>query len=370
MAPRHLLHASIRILLTAILVASAGVASAQTTPKPVWQPPEPSAKERDWIRLTSGEWLMGDLKGLQDKDLDFDSEELDDLDLDWDDVAELRSARILTYRFEDLGTFTGTATMREGVVAIKVGNQVQEFPRDKLLMILEGGQKEWDFWSAKASFGLVARSGNTDQADVNTLINIRRQSPKLRLNLNYTGNFGEVSGTENINNHNLMLTFDALITAGFFVPPAAFNFFADRFQTIESRYTLMAGVGYSFFRGGKLDWSVGLGGGYLVTNYVSVQPGEDIQEKSGAVIPNTDLEWDITPDIEFTFNYNSQIGISSASNTFHHAFGMISVDVWGDLLDLDWSVTWDHVSDPREDAGGNVPKKNDYRTSIGIGVDI
>ena len=46
------------------------------------------------------------------------------------------------------------------------------------------------------------------------------------------------------------------------------------------------------------------------------------------------------------------------------------MDILGDIFDLDWSVTWDHVSNPKEDADGNVPKKNDYRTSIGIGVDI
>jgi hypothetical protein len=64
------------------------------------------------------------------------------------------------------------------------------------------------------------------------------------------------------------------------------------------------------------------------------------------------------------------ISISSTSSTFHHASGIISVDVWRDLLDLDWSITWDHVSDPKEDADGNIPKKNDYRTSIGLGFSI
>ena len=211
------------ILRVLMVIALLGMGVITPARSQTWQPLEPSAEELDWIKLTSGEWLKGEIRSLRDDEFEFDSDELDLLKLDWADVAEFRSPRLLTYRFEGLGTFTGTATMRDGVVSIRSGDEVREFPRASLLLVLEGGQREWDYWSAKATFGLVARSGNTDQTDATSTVRVSRQTPRTRLQLNYNGNIGEVGGTQNINNHNLMATIDMLLTAGFFVTPAATN---------------------------------------------------------------------------------------------------------------------------------------------------
>jgi hypothetical protein len=336
----------------------------------IWQPPEPSSTERDWIKLTSGEWLNGELVSLYDKNLQFDSEDLDMLSLDWDDVAEVRSARILTYRFEDLGTCTGTGTMRDDKVIIQVGDELREFPRKQLILILEGHPREINFWSAKMSAGLVARSGNTDQADLNAFLQIRRDALKTRLNLKYTGNIGTVQGEQNIDNHDASATFDALIAAGFYVTPASWNYFKDRFQNIDYRLTVAAGVGYSIFRGGDVEWSIGAGGGYVKTSFVSVQEGAARTEDGGSFIPLTDFEIDITDDIELAFDYNAKIGVPDPKESFHHASLRFEVGVLGDVLDFDLGVTWDRVEHPRADADGNVPKRDDLRTSFGIGVEF
>ena len=113
---RVVLTGMVVLIVGALLIPSITLAPAFAQ---AWQPTEPTPGERDWIKMTSGEWLWGDIKGLRDDDFEFDSEELDLLKLDFDDVAEVRSARILTYRFESGGVFTGTATIRDGVVKIQ-----------------------------------------------------------------------------------------------------------------------------------------------------------------------------------------------------------------------------------------------------------
>ena len=57
-----------------------------------WEPPPPPPDEFDWVQLTSGEWLKGEIVDLYRKELAFDSDELDLQVLDWEDVKELRSA--------------------------------------------------------------------------------------------------------------------------------------------------------------------------------------------------------------------------------------------------------------------------------------
>ena len=50
--------------------------------------------------MTSGEWLKGEIHELRKDTLEFESNELDELNLDWEDVAQLRSARPCTMLFE------------------------------------------------------------------------------------------------------------------------------------------------------------------------------------------------------------------------------------------------------------------------------
>ena len=84
-------------------------------------PPDPEPNGREWVRMSSGEWLMGDLKNLRDDDFVFDSEDLNELTLDWDDVVELRSPRVLTYVFEDKVILVGTGLVRGSEVLIDDG---------------------------------------------------------------------------------------------------------------------------------------------------------------------------------------------------------------------------------------------------------
>ena len=223
---------------------------------------------------------------------------------------------------------------------------------------------------AKASLGFVGRSGNTDQVDFNTSARVRRQSPRIRWDNKYTGNFGTVASEENINNHNFSSVFDVLVKAGFFVTPGMVNLFHDNFQNIDLRTTVAVGAGYDILRGGDVEWSAGLGAGYVQTQFGSVQEGEDDTEGSFSLIPSTSLNWDITGDIEFDFDYNIQLTVPETRNSFHHASGVLSIDIWGDILDLDFSLTWDRVESPRRDADGNLPVRDDFRTSVGIGIDL
>ncbi len=350
-----------------LLVLLWGVPSAAAES---WRPPEPDANAWDWIRMNSGEWLGGNLESLRDRDLEFDSDELDLLKLDWTDVAELRSPRVLTYRFEDLGTYTGTAVMRGDTVAIHTLGGIRKLPREWLILIIEGDLSERNFWSAKASLGLVTRSGNTNQSDLNSVLRVRRLTPGTRGTLDYTGNYGRVGDVETINNHNTSVGFDVLVAAGFFVNPLMANFLRDPFQNIDVKSTVAAGVGYVIVRDGDLDLSAGFSGGYQATRYMSVEAGEDSRISNGTIIAYTEMEWDITGDLEFMLDYNAQIGVPDASNAFHHARLAFSFDILGDVLDLDLAAYWDRVESPQPDADGNVSKRDDLRTTIGIGLEF
>ena len=335
-----------------------------------WHPEEPAKGEKDWVQLKSGEWIRGNIDLFRDLKMEFDSDELDDLKIDWEDIAAFRAPRNMTFVFTGRLVIFGPATMRDGVIRITTEDGIREFARRDLLSIIEGTPKEINFWSAKANIGLTARTGNTNQTDLSTRLVIKREATRSRVTLDFRGDFSEVNEEQTVNSHKGSLLFDLFISRKFYVTPFSYEYYSDKFQNIDYRSTIGAGVGYFFFRQSRIDWSVGLGGGYQVTTFVSVEEGEDTVGKTGSLIPTTKLETDITKDIELEIEYRSMIGIPDPKSSTHHASGGISIDFYKDIFELTFSVVWERVDNPKAYEDGTVPEKNDLKMVFGFGIDL
>jgi hypothetical protein len=217
--------------------------------------------------------------------------------------------------------------------------------------------------------GIIARTGNSDQTDANTFLRFRREATRSRFDIAYTGNFGSVNTETNVNNHRLDSTFNIFVSRRMFLTPIGAELFSDEFQNIDYRATAGFGFGYYLWRQSAFDFFLSLGGAYQSLQYVSVQPGQDQRVENGAVVPALVIEWDITGDIEFDIDYNAQIGVPETKNAFHYLFVLLSIEI-STYLDWDTSFQWNHNENPVADAAGIVPKRDDYRLSVGLGVDL
>ncbi len=365
-ASRHRSTTGICALLALALCALAAPLRAEET---TWLPPEPGAEEHEWIKLTSGEWLRGEIKSMRDEELEFDSEELDLVELDWEDIAEIRSPRSLQYVFEGSGAATGPATMKDGVVRVQVGAEVLEFQAIHAVSIIEGATSEWEHWSLKASVGVTTRSGNTNQQDYSASVLLRREGEWSRFDTNYQGNVGTLEDVESVNNHVLDSRLDMFITRRLFVTPASLELYTDTYQNTDLRTTVGAGLGYDIVSGKKLDWYLQFSGGYQQTKYVSVEEGEAGDDKTWVVIPNTLFEWDPTKDIETSLRYSATIGVPEVKNTTHRTVGSLELDLTG-ALELIFSVQWDHNENPKAREDSSVPERDDLQLSFGLGIDL
>jgi len=361
-----------RTLLWILLAAAgSGLPFRDARAQDAQKPPVPTDSTKFvWIRLPSGEWLAGSIESLRDETFEFDSEELDNLTFDWDDIKELRSPQVLTMRFDVLGDVTGTMHMVGDSVFVQAGQGLRVYPRSLLLSIISGTPTEWNYWSAKASLGLVTRRGNTNQNDLNAAVFLRRETPDTRLDLDYRGNFGDVSETTTINNHSINGELDWLVSSGYFVTPIWGNLLKDEFQNVELRSTIGAGVGYFLVRKKRIEWSINFGAGYQSTTYLSVEAGTDRVQQAGILVPATKLDMDITGSLDLVVDYNAQVGFGEPRNAFHHSSAYFSLDALGDILEFTLSVTWDHTTNPQAAEDGTIPKKDDVRTAFGIGIDL
>jgi putative salt-induced outer membrane protein YdiY len=336
-----------------------------TLPALSWVPPDDGF---DWIQLKSGEWLKGRFKGMQDRELDFDSEELDEQTFEWKDIRQLRTYRLVDVLFVDEARVSGRVTATPSEITI-VGATPQTFPRDQLQSLTPGGNRERDYWTGKLTFGLTLRGGNTEQTDYTATAELQRRTPATRLRLNYTGNFSSVDGTENVNNQRLASEFNYWISRRFYLVIPYGEYYKDPFQNLAHRLTGSVGVGYDLINRPKVEWNITAGPAYEYAVYESSQPGEPTELDGSALIFRSYFEWDITRKVELSLEYSGQFTSKEIGETTQHSVSTLSIDITK-RFDLDVSLTWDRINNPKTGADGIQPEQDDYRLVVALGVDF
>ena len=334
-----------------------------------WAPPAPSPEAYDWIRLGSGEWLKGEITRMRDGEMAFDSDELDELTIDWDDIDALRSPRPHTYVFEGRRIYTGTASMSEKRIVVATEEGEFEFRRQQIVAIVSGDQSELNWWSADASLGITARSGNTDSVDLTGVFDVTREAAITRFGIHYNGAISTLSGEETANNHRSNLALDIYLSRRFFVTAPSVSYYRDKFQNIDSQVTPGLGLGYDVIKLNRIEWEVGLGAAYQYTQFISVTADEDGTADDMAATFSTSLELELTKDLDWDTSYDLQLVVTDPGLTTHHVLSTFSFDVWGPL-DLDVTFVWDRLEQPTRRDDGTLPESDDFRMSIGLGIDF
>lgn len=330
----------------------------------------PAAKEFDWVQLTSGEWLKGEIKSMYNDSLEFDSDKLDLLNIDWEDVKYLKSYRPSSINIEHHEPVTGSLQISGDKVTITSGDEVQEFERSSLISLTPSGDREADLWSIKFTLGLNVKSGNTNQVDYNSKLSAKRRAAKSRFLLDYIGNISKTGNdesvlTETINNNRITSSLNIYATRYFFYQPIVAEYYRDPFQNIDQRITTGVGIGYTIFNSGGYEWNVTGGPAYISTKFISVEPGEEQKVNAAAVLFSTDFDAELTNKLDFIFKYNIQAAKKKLGGYTHHMIATFENELTGSL-DFDISMIWDRISQPTKDAQGNSPESDDYRLTFGV----
>jgi putative salt-induced outer membrane protein YdiY len=334
-----------------------------------WEPPPPPPDEFDWIQLKSGEWLKGELKVLYEKKLEFDSDELDLLEFDWEDVKQVRGARIFAVRLMGPITVRGLLQVTADKVYVTVGEERREFDRSQLVAIAPAAQKEIGYWSGKVDLGSNFTSGNTSQRQYSTIANIRRRTSKTRFVTDYLGNFTQTEGVDTVDNQRVNTYFDIFKTRKYFFRPFFGEYYKDPFKNIKNRVTLGAGMGYHIIDTSKTEWTVAGGPAYQRTRFESVEVAQTLSGSTPALVVGTVFNRDLTKKVEFDFSYNFMI-INKESGTYtHHLIATLETELT-DWLDFDISFVWDRTQNPQPESDGTVPKPDDFYLIFSLGIEF
>lgn len=358
------------VIIISMLAFGAASAPAEQLPKP-WQPTVPDGvpADFDWIRLASDEWLKGEVVSMYDGVLEFDSDELDTLTFDFEDVKEIRTAQVIQVGFEDREPAIGRLLVGQKTAAVIGESDEIGFPRSEILTLIVGMPKEVNYWSASATVGGNIRSGNTEQLDYSARLGVMRRSLKHRTDFTYLGNVTTIDDVDTSNNHRVDLGWDYFLNRRLFVNVLGAQWFSDEFQNIQSRLGLTAGLGYEIVDSSRTSWNVVVGPAWQSTEYVSVEPGEDSTVDSPAFGLGTRLDQEITGDVDYYFDYRGYVTDEESGSYNHHLDTGFDIDLIGNL-DLNVSWVWDRIEEPRPLENGSLPKQDDYRLIFGVGWDF
>lgn len=358
-------------VLFALLVLTAPLAAQETTE---WAPEEPKPDDWDWVMLVSGEWLKGEIIEMYEDSMTFDSDELDELSLDFGDITTVRSGGTMRLLLLGQKVYTGRLLI-EGENVRVFGDEGGTFKKSQIISIAAGEPKEINFWAMKVGLGLNIRTGNTEQSDFNINARFQRRTVKNRIDVDYIANYSRVTdpATDNTsdtaNNQRASAGWDKFITDRFYVSPIFGEWYRDPFQNISTRWTFGVGAGYDIIDTSKTTLTLSGGPGYQTSRFTSVDPvtGSN-SEDTPAFLLNTVFDKELTGWIDFIWKYRFQI-VNEESGTYNHHMETILETELTSLLDLDVSWVWDRIEDPRPNQDLTIPEQDDHRFIVSLAFD-
>jgi hypothetical protein len=349
-------------------VISTNTVTAQLSSNPPsWKPPGVGHDGADWIQLKSGEWLRGDLKYIQNKDVEFDSDELDLQTFDLSDVRSIYTAHRVFTRFEEGEALYGRVIISNKVVMVNAEPPVNK-PVDELMGITpSGGRTGIRNWSGNAMVGVSLQSGNTHQTTVTSSAELARRTPTTTLLLDYLGNYSQVDDVQSVNNDRFNATYDIRLTHDWFVRPVQAEAYHDPLANISYRLTGGVGGGYYIFDRTGLEWTVAAGPSYQYTRFETVEPGQARTATTPAGVLSSKFKADITDRLTFIQSWQSTFTSKESGQYTHHAVSTLEFEIKRHL-NLDVSFIWDYLQNPQQKSDGTFPQKSDTYLTVGFGV--
>jgi hypothetical protein len=358
------------VIVTNYVTDSGSFSATSSVPQSVTntfrRPPMPMQDNADWIQLKTGEWLRGKLRGYQDLKLEFDSDKMKDVTFDIKDISQIYSPRVVCL-YGDKNTVVGTIHLDGSIVTVTGDGEPIVFFRDDLQGISPGAPTERNYWTGKFNLGLNIRAGNTEEIDLTSGLSLRRRTPNTDLSLNVLANYSELSGEANVNNFRGTISHEINLTRRVVVIPFYGEYYRDPFQNIAHRGTMGVGGGYYFYKQPTLEWVAFLGPAYQYTVFNTVEAGGSDTASTPALVLGTRFDKDLTQLISVDFSYQGIVTSREAGLMTHHTVATLSIDITR-RLDLEFSLIWDRIEEPKASSDGTLPKKDDFRLALSIGV--
>ena len=363
-----------RIAIVVFLLTASMNSHAEQDTKD-WQKPTPIFKQDfDWVKLTSDEWLKGDIVSMYDETLEFDSDELGMQTIDWEDVAELRSKQWQSIRMFDGTIVEGNLVVKDGQLSLVKNGVMTNYELSQLLSIASSGKNERDLWGGYINLGFNLRQGNTVQLDYTFAAGIQRRSASSRFKADYTTDYSRYDDQESeqtivtADSERLTSSYDWFFNPKVYFRAADVEYISDEFLNLDYRVHYGIALGYHVIDTSRTTWDVNAGPSYQKSKFLDVEENASDSEDSVGLTLGTDFTFELSNNIDYDASYSIQMVDEAAGGNIHHFETGLEVELGSDF-DLDLTFYADRTENPKADSAGEIPEKDDYRLVVSLGYD-
>jgi hypothetical protein len=201
------------------------------------------------------------------------------------------------------------------------------------------------------------------------MANLLRRTAQSRFSADYLLNYSKSADQETANNQRLTAYYDQFLSTQFFWKALEAEFYRDPFSNIDRQYSIFSGLGYELIRSSRTEWRFQAGLGYQEQQFVSVNLGESDRVQSAFFTSGTYFDYEISKSIDYLLDYSLRLLDEENARYTHHLKTKLSFDLIGDL-DLDVTLIWDYIQNPKADDNGELPKKSDYQMILSLSYDF
>lgn len=357
----------VMMLFAFLAIVSTSVNAEDIQRSPIWLK---KSIKYDWLQLTSGEWLKGDIHSLYNGVLTFDSDKLGIQEIEWEDIDVLKSSQEMTVLLNSGGALKGILTVARGEILIELdSSNVSRWSSSEIISIAPFKSGLFSRWQAKIGASTNIRHGNSEQNDLMLKFSLKHRGVRTRILLDAMASEGEVDDEKVEKNERVSSSLDWFLSKRWFLRPLQLSYFSDAFQNIETRINYSAAVGYYLYDNDNVDWDVYIGPGYQYTKYDAVLAGTERDKETAITAFGTLLSINATDDIDFDIHYQGIAMSEQLGKLSHHLDIGLSVDIFANL-DLDVHYILDYLDKPSPDEEGIIPEKRDSELVIGLSLEF
>ncbi|MBL4575089.1 MAG: DUF481 domain-containing protein [Opitutaceae bacterium] len=256
--------------------------------------------------------------------------------------------------------------MKDGQIIIE-DERLSKIGQFELISIAPDDKAKFGNWSAKVSFTTSLRSGNSEEKDFGINAVLQRRTTKRRFYLDYHSDYRKINGITTSDNSRLNTFFDTFFSKRIFLRPVSLESYRDPLQNISTRYTLGTSVGYHLLDNRKTTWDMTNGPAYQYTEFIDVPEGEENRSEDPAVVFSSHFDTKLTKRLDW--KATSTVQYASSAGMTYHVLSTLEYELTK-VIDLDFTILWDRIENPVRNEIGDLPGKDDFQMTVGIGIDL
>ncbi len=327
--------------------------------------PEPK-NGLDWIETKYGDWLVGHIRSMYEKELEFDSKEFGIYRFKFKDITQIKSSAPMQVNIDNVAIFKGIIRLKDDKISIISGDHTYTFNRDMIIAITSAKERELEKWVGDFSLNIDFRKGNIEQKNISFKGNLERRTPKSRFSMDYLGRFSTAGEQTTANDNRLNAKYDIFYTKKLFLTPAVAEYYDNELQNIDKQYTLGLGIGYMLYDEDKIKWDIAAGPAYLYTAYIA-SDSDKTHDEAFSFEAYTKYEYKFNRLNKLKINYQLTLTKKSSGHYKHHVDVTLENDIVKDKIFINTSFIWDYIDYPQP-GSGTTPLKSDYQFIVGAGL--